>query len=63
MIDFKSLNTVAVGEAMVELAPVGEGQLRRGFVGDTFNTAWHMAQALPVRDRFTLRFFCVSPSP
>lgn len=49
MIDFKSLNTLAVGEAMVELAPVGEGQYRRGFAGDTFNTAWHMAQALQGR--------------
>lgn len=49
MLDFKSLNTVAVGEAMVELAPVGAGQYRRGFAGDTFNTAWHMAQALQSR--------------
>ncbi|MDP2080819.1 MAG: sugar kinase [Pseudotabrizicola sp.] len=46
MLDFNSLNTVSVGEAMVELAPVGEGQYKRGFAGDTFNTAWHMAQAL-----------------
>jgi 2-dehydro-3-deoxygluconokinase len=46
MLDFKSVQTVAVGEAMVELAPVGDGQYRRGFAGDTFNTAWHMAQAL-----------------
>ena len=46
MPDFTSLKTVAVGEAMVELAPVGDGQYRRGFAGDTFNTAWHMAQAL-----------------
>ena len=44
-LDFKSLNTFAVGEAMVELAPVGAGQYRRGFAGDTFNTAWHMTQA------------------
>jgi 2-dehydro-3-deoxygluconokinase len=51
MLDFKNLNTVAVGEAMVELAPIGEGQYRRGFAGDTFNTAWHMAQALQGRAR------------
>jgi 2-dehydro-3-deoxygluconokinase len=51
MLDFKSLNAVAVGEAMVELAPVDEGQYRRGFAGDTFNTAWHMAQALQGRAR------------
>lgn len=36
----------AVGEAMVELATVGEGLYRRGFAGDTFNTAWHMSQIL-----------------
>lgn len=46
MLVFNSLNTVAVGEAMVELAPVGNGHYKRGFAGDTFNTAWHMAQAL-----------------
>lgn len=51
MLDFKSPNTVAVGEAMVELAPVGAAQYRRGFAGDTFNTAWHMAQALQGRAR------------
>ncbi|CAN1564890.1 RbsK Sugar kinases, ribokinase family [Paracoccaceae bacterium] len=49
MLDFRNLNSVAVGEAMVELAPVGEGQYRRGFAGDTFNTAWHMAQAMTGR--------------
>jgi 2-dehydro-3-deoxygluconokinase len=36
----------AIGEAMVEMAPVGAGQYRRGFAGDTFNTAWHLAQWL-----------------
>lgn len=35
----------AIGEAMVEMAPVGD-LYRRGFAGDTFNTAWHMAQWL-----------------
>lgn len=49
MLDFKNLNTISVGEAMVELAPVGEGHYRRGFAGDTFNTAWHMSQALQGR--------------
>lgn len=49
MLDFRNLNTVSVGEAMVELAPVGGGHYRRGFAGDTFNTAWHMAQALQGR--------------
>jgi 2-dehydro-3-deoxygluconokinase len=36
----------AIGEAMVEMAPVGDGLYRRGFAGDTFNTVWHMAQWL-----------------
>lgn len=36
----------AIGEAMVEMAPVGGGLYRRGFAGDTFNTVWHMAQWL-----------------
>ncbi len=36
----------AIGEAMVEMAPVADGLYRRGFAGDTFNTAWHMAQWL-----------------
>ena len=37
---------LAIGEAMVELAPVGDGLFKRGFAGDTFNTAWHMVQIL-----------------
>jgi 2-dehydro-3-deoxygluconokinase len=37
----------AIGEPMVEMAPVGDGLYRRGFAGDTFNTAWHMARWLP----------------
>lgn len=51
MVEFKSSTTISVGEAMVELAPVGEGHYKRGFAGDTFNTAWHMAQALQGRAR------------
>jgi 2-dehydro-3-deoxygluconokinase len=31
---------------MVEMAPLEGGLYRRGFAGDTFNTAWHMAQLL-----------------
>jgi 2-dehydro-3-deoxygluconokinase len=46
MLAFASRNVVAVGEAMVEMAPVGDGHYQRGFAGDTFNTAWHMALAL-----------------
>lgn len=33
----------AIGEAMVEMAPV-DGLYRRSFAGDTFNTIWHLAQ-------------------
>lgn len=43
---FKSDKMVAIGEAMIEMAVVGDNQYRRNFAGDTFNTAWHMAQML-----------------
>lgn len=43
---FANTSVRAIGEAMVEMAPVGNGLYRRGFAGDTFNTAWHMAQWL-----------------
>ncbi|MDB4111629.1 sugar kinase [Yoonia sp.] len=46
MLTFKNTNVVTVGEAMIEMATVGEGLYRRAFAGDTFNTAWHMAQVL-----------------
>ncbi|MBB5515360.1 2-dehydro-3-deoxygluconokinase [Rubricella aquisinus] len=53
MIQFQSNKTVAMGEAMIEMAETGSGTYRKGFAGDTFNTAWHMAQIpglnLPVR--------------
>ena len=32
---------------MVELSQAGEGLLRRGFAGDTFNTAWYARACLP----------------
>jgi 2-dehydro-3-deoxygluconokinase len=32
---------------MVELSPAGEGLYRRGFAGDTFNTAWYLGRRLP----------------
>ncbi|MBP7000516.1 MAG: sugar kinase [Amaricoccus sp.] len=38
---------VCLGECMVEFAPVGEGVYRRGFAGDTFNTAWYLRRLLP----------------
>jgi 2-dehydro-3-deoxygluconokinase len=46
MLTFPNRTVVAIGEAMVELAPVDGGLYRKGFAGDTFNTAWHMAQVL-----------------
>lgn len=46
MLTFPNRNVVAIGEAMLEFAPVGDGKYARGFAGDTFNTVWHMAQLL-----------------
>lgn len=37
---------VAIGEAMVELAPLKDALYQRGFAGDTYNTVWHIAQLL-----------------
>ena len=42
----KDKPVLAIGEAMVELAPIGDGVFQRGFAGDTFNTAWQLAQVL-----------------
>lgn len=44
MLAFASNRVLAVGEAMIEMAVTGEDTYRRGFAGDTFNTAWHMTQ-------------------
>jgi 2-dehydro-3-deoxygluconokinase len=38
---------LAVGECMVELAPVGDALYRRGFAGDTYNFAWYLRRLLP----------------
>lgn len=32
---------LSIGECMIELAPEADGRFRRGFAGDTFNTAWY----------------------
>lgn len=32
---------LSIGECMVELSQAGNGLLRKGFAGDTFNTAWY----------------------
>lgn len=44
MLTFRSCKTVAIGEAMIEMAVVGADTYRRSYAGDTFNTAWHMSQ-------------------
>lgn len=41
MIGFASNSVGSVGEAMVEMAPVGAGMFWQGFAGDTFYTIWH----------------------
>jgi len=46
MLSVENTKVVAIGEAMIEMATVGEGLYRRGFAGDTYNTAWHISQAL-----------------
>lgn len=38
---------LSIGECMVELSQAGQGLLRKGFAGDTFNTAWYLRAALP----------------
>ena len=46
MLTFALRRVVSIGEAMIEMAPVGDGLYRRGFAGDTFNTIWHVAQLM-----------------
>jgi len=46
VLTFNSPKTVAIGEAMIEMAVIGDDTYRRSFAGDTFNTAWHMSQLL-----------------
>ena len=42
------MRVLGIGECMAELAPSEtEGDLRLGFAGDTFNTAWYLAQVAP----------------
>lgn len=50
MLRFQSNRALAVGEAMIEMAVVGPETYKRSFAGDTFNTAWHLAQmpGLPI---------------
>ncbi len=43
---WRSRTFLGVGEAMLEFAAVGDDLYRRGFAGDTLNTAWSLAQLL-----------------
>lgn len=51
---------VAIGECMVELAPASaRDEFKRGFAGDTFNTAWYVkALAKRWNSRFVSRVGC-----
>ncbi|PZQ82813.1 MAG: 2-dehydro-3-deoxygluconokinase [Ancylobacter novellus] len=48
-------NFASIGECMVELASSGEGLYRRGFAGDTLNTAWGV-RALSDPDELGVRY-------
>lgn len=38
---------LSIGECMIEIASLGDDRLRKGFAGDTFNTAWYAHAFLP----------------
>jgi 2-dehydro-3-deoxygluconokinase len=38
---------LSIGECMIEIASLGGDKLRKGFAGDTFNTAWYARAFLP----------------
>ena len=42
-----SKRLLSIGECMVELSQAGDGLLRKGFAGDTFNTAWYARACFP----------------
>lgn len=42
----KSRVFLGLGECMVELSPLPDGNLRQGFAGDVFNTLWYCARLL-----------------
>jgi len=41
------MRIVAIGEAMIELAPAGADMLRAGVAGDSLNTAWYLRKLCP----------------
>jgi 2-dehydro-3-deoxygluconokinase len=45
------MRILSIGECMAELAPADSaGEFKLGFAGDTFNTAWYLAQLAPEVD-------------
>lgn len=40
-------NAICIGECMVELRPVDDGHLKRGFAGDAYNTAVYLKRSAP----------------
>lgn len=43
-------SAISIGECMVELRPVDDGHLRRGFAGDAYNTAVYLKRSAPEID-------------
>lgn len=43
-------SAISIGECMVELRPVADGHLRRGFAGDAYNTAVYLKRSAPAID-------------
>ena len=41
---------LAIGECMIEMAVLENGDFRQGFAGDTLNTAWYVRACLPKAD-------------
>jgi 2-dehydro-3-deoxygluconokinase len=48
-------NFLSIGECMIELASLGGDLMRKGFAGDTFNTAWYAQAFKP--DGWTVDYF------
>ncbi|MGV3549973.1 sugar kinase [Rhizobium sp.] len=46
---------LSIGECMIELASLGGDTMRKGFAGDTFNTAWYAQAFRP--DGWTVDYF------
>ncbi|MDB5554827.1 MAG: Sugar kinase, ribokinase family [Rhizobium sp.] len=46
---------LSIGECMIELASLGGDMMRKGFAGDTFNTAWYARAFLP--ENWTVEYF------